>query len=238
MTTSASSEAVVLYQFEISPFCDKVRRALNYKQISYRCVEIPLARGRSIRRFNRMGKVPVIEHQGQYIADSSAILDYLEQHFPQSPLLPASVSERAQAHILEDWADESLYFYEMALRFTTPGNQQRNLPRLLAHDSPLFRRLMQGLVAAGLRLILFMQGTGRKSPERLLRELEGHCDALNALLSEEQWLTGTSFSRADISVYVMLHCIMDAQEAAAILQRYPTIIDWMQRTETLTRPPL
>ena len=33
---------ITLYQFEISPFCDKVRRVLHWKKVPYEIVEVPL----------------------------------------------------------------------------------------------------------------------------------------------------------------------------------------------------
>ena len=55
--------ALVLHQFEVSPFCDKVRRVLHFKHKSFETREVPptetLVR---LRRLNPTGKVPVLEH--------------------------------------------------------------------------------------------------------------------------------------------------------------------------------
>ena len=109
---------IVLHQFEISPFCDKVRRILHVKRIPYEVREVPPSRALTdVRRVNRIGKLPAIEDDGRVIADSTDIAHHLEERFPDPPLLPKHPLERALVHVLEDWADESLYYYEMTLRF-------------------------------------------------------------------------------------------------------------------------
>ena len=46
--------------------------------------------------------VPVLEHDGLILADSPAILEYLEETFPEPPLLPAE-PRRAEIRIFCDW---------------------------------------------------------------------------------------------------------------------------------------
>ena len=80
---------IVLHQFEISPFCDKVRRILHVKRIPYEVREVPPSRALTdVRRVNRIGKLPAIEDEGRVIADSTDIAHHLEQRFPDPPLLP------------------------------------------------------------------------------------------------------------------------------------------------------
>ena len=122
---------MILHQFEISPFCDKIRRVLHLKGQAYEAREVSLLRSpRHLHRENPSGKLPCLEHDGRFVCDSTDIALYLEELFPDPPLLPADPRERALCQLLEDWADESLYFYEMALRFTVPANAKRFVPAL------------------------------------------------------------------------------------------------------------
>ena len=79
---------ITLHQFQISPFCDKVRRILHWKRLDYRIQEVPLARALSVRRINPIGKLPCLEHDGRFVADSTDIAYYLEEKFPEPPILP------------------------------------------------------------------------------------------------------------------------------------------------------
>lgn len=221
---------VILHQFDISPFCIKLRRILRYKNIPFELRDYPLAAGRSIRRFNPTGKLPALEHEGRWICDSTDIAHYLEERFPEPPILPADPEQRALCHIIEDWADESLYFYEMRLRFTLPGNRERNLPRMLAQDRGVAKWFLSRVIPGGLMNILRQQGVGRKSTEQLLIDVERHIDAVAGLLRQRAWLlSGEHPSLADFAVHAMLECFADADEGRMAIERHPTVGQWMQR---------
>ena len=73
---------LVLHQFEVSPFCDKVRRVLHYKRKPYETREVPPTETLTrLRRLNPVGKVPVLEHGDVTVSDSSAISRYLDEQF-------------------------------------------------------------------------------------------------------------------------------------------------------------
>jgi glutathione S-transferase len=230
--------AIVLHQFEISPFCDKVRRILHAKRVPYEVREVPLVRSlRDVRRVNRIGKLPCLEHAGRRVADSTDIAHYLEAAFPAPPLLPADPAERGLCHVLEDWADESLYYYEMVLRFTRPHNAARFVPRLLAHDPPWFRRVASPLLPVLLRRQTAAQGVGRKPSAMVDRDVERHVEALAGLLGEREWLVGQRLSLADIAVFAQLACIRAADEGAKAVERAPAVAAWMERVERATAKP-
>ena len=112
---------ITLHQFQVSPFCDKIRRILHWKGIDYRIQEVPLARAPAIRRINPIGKLPCLEHDGTFVADSTDIAHYLEEKFPEPPILPRDPAERALCHVLDDWADESRQSEGHACQDITPG---------------------------------------------------------------------------------------------------------------------
>src|SRR5438067_3434843 len=115
---------ITLYQFATSPFSEKVRRALNYKQLGFEVHEVDRAAAAAGKygHVSASGKFPALEHDGQAILDSTDILEHLDRAFPERPVLPADARDRALAHVIEDWADESLYFYEMTMRLAWPHN--------------------------------------------------------------------------------------------------------------------
>ena len=74
---------VTLHQFEISPFCQKVRRILRLKEIPFEIREVSALRSTiDVRRINRIGRLPVLEIDGELIADSSEIARVLDERFP------------------------------------------------------------------------------------------------------------------------------------------------------------
>ncbi len=225
---------ITLHQFEISPFCDKIRRILHWKQQPYVVREVPLRDAMSVRKVNPAGKLPCLEHDGRFVADSTDIAYYLEDRFPDPPLVPRDPKLRALCHVFEDWADESLYFYEMRLRFTVDHNTRRNLPLLVAHDPPWMKAAARLVVPRMMRGILGKQGLGRKSLDQIVRDVERHADALSAWLGDGDWLVGDALSLADISVFAELACIRGSEEGAKIVAARPAVERWMARVDRAT----
>ena len=226
---------ITLYQFELSPFCDKIRRVLHWKQQPYEVHEVTLWQALTqVRRLNPVGKLPCLEHDGRFLSDSSDIALYLEERFPTPPLLPADPEPRARCHVLEDWADESLYFYEMRLRFGTKENARRWLPALAAHDTAPFRALALRLLPRHFAAQLRQQGIGRKPLAAVLTDLERHVGALASLLESHDFLVGDALTLADIAVFTQLFCIRATQEGAAAIEKQPRVVHWMSRVDEAT----
>jgi glutathione S-transferase len=225
---------ITLYQFQVSPFCDKVRRILQWKRLEHRIEEVPLARALGVRKINPTGKLPCLEHDGTFIADSTDIAYYLEAKFPEPPILPKDAAERALCHVLDDWADESLYFYEMRLRFTLPHNARRWIPELVHADPRFVKALAPFFIPLMMRRLTRQQGVGRKSREQLLTDVERQVDAIAGLLGQGKWLVGNALSLADLSVYAQLSCIRGAAEGARIIEAHPSVVAWMERVDGAT----
>jgi glutathione S-transferase len=49
---------------------------------------------------NPRGKVPTIKHGDTVIYESDAILQYLEETYPEHPLLPTDKNERTLAYVM------------------------------------------------------------------------------------------------------------------------------------------
>lgn len=223
-----------LYQFEISPFCDKVRRILNVKGQDYAIREVKISEAGRLREISPSGKYPVLDHDGTRIADSTDIAHYLETRFPAPRLVPADPAQAALAHVLEDWADESLYFQEMTMRLVWPQNARHWAPILLKDEGALFRMIGPRMVPKVAARQSRAQGTGRKSQGQVIADLTRHADALVQLLGDRSYLVGNALSLADISVFAQLFCIDGTPEGKAVIDARPTLRGWMTRIDQET----
>ncbi len=76
---------------------ERVRIALNLKGIGYEYMLVGALASSEYHKLNPQGLLPTLDVDGRCIAQSSAILEYLEETHPLKPLLPAGPILRAQA---------------------------------------------------------------------------------------------------------------------------------------------
>ena len=94
-----------LYSFFRSSAAFRVRIALNLKQLRYETVAIHLRRNEQAnsryRALNPQGLVPTLEDDdGRRFIQSLAIIEYLDEIHPASPLLPPGAADRARVRAL------------------------------------------------------------------------------------------------------------------------------------------
>lgn len=90
-----------LYTFFRSSASYRVRIALNLKGLDYDQLPIHLRRGGgeqfgcAYKAINPQGLVPTLEDGGRHLTQSLAIIEYLEERYPEPPLLPSDPADRA-----------------------------------------------------------------------------------------------------------------------------------------------
>jgi maleylacetoacetate isomerase len=88
-----------LYTYYRSTAAFRVRIALNLKGVPYESVSMHLRHGEhdsaEYRKLNPQGLIPALEDDGVVISQSLAIIEYLEEKFPEVPLLPRAIADRA-----------------------------------------------------------------------------------------------------------------------------------------------
>ena len=93
-----------LYGYFRSSASYRVRIALNMKGLDYEQASIHLAKGRQFTpEFSEVSPqnlVPVLEHEGRRLHQSLAIIQYLDEKFPQPALLPKDSVDRSRVRSL------------------------------------------------------------------------------------------------------------------------------------------
>ena len=92
---------IILYGSPLSTYTAKVRLALNWRGLAFEERE-PEGGYKSAAWSARvaMGTIPALDHDGFLLAESEVILEYLEETFPDRPLLPAQPQARAVVRCL------------------------------------------------------------------------------------------------------------------------------------------
>jgi glutathione S-transferase len=130
----------------VSPYVRKVLVCMELKGIDYEVDPItPFFGNDEFRRLSPLRRIPILIDDELVLTDSSVIAEYLEDSFPDPPLLPADAKERARARWLEEFADTRLgdvfiwgLFYPKMVHprvWGEPGDERR-IEHCLASEIP------------------------------------------------------------------------------------------------------
>ncbi|MEQ9450841.1 MAG: glutathione S-transferase family protein [Pseudomonadales bacterium] len=98
-----------LYGVALSPFVRKASFALEHYGIGYESIPtFPGDESPEFRAISPLGKIPVLEHDGFTIPDTSVIIRYLDRIADGPSLFPEDPLEEARALWLEEYADSRL----------------------------------------------------------------------------------------------------------------------------------
>lgn len=100
---------IIVHGVPLSPFARKVYLALRYKGLEFEIKMVPPGdTSEEFKKISPLSKIPVLEHDGFTTPDSSVILRYLDQQFPDKPLYPSDPKMQARATWLEEFGDTKL----------------------------------------------------------------------------------------------------------------------------------
>jgi glutathione S-transferase len=209
----ASGAKPVLWHIRISHYSEKVRWALDYKGVEHER-RAPAAGGHMLVALwltrGRHKTFPILELDGEAIADSSGIIEALERRWPEPPLYPADPEQRRRALELEDYFDEELGPQIRRLSWHEAVRDREFLERVIEPDLPaplrrvgLARATTTRYVSAfvGLRYGVRPAEAAARARERVVAAL----DRLEAELDGRDHLVGNSFTVADLTAATIFY---------------------------------
>lgn len=148
--------SLVLYDAPRCPYAARVRIVLAEKGVEVDVVEIDLSdRPDWLYEKNPAGRVPVVEEDGRPLPESAVIMEFLEERYPDPPLLPPDPADRAFVRLLIFRHDELTDPY-YALRRGDEGAAERLDLALAVLDAALAERAFLGGAEFGLADIAYV----------------------------------------------------------------------------------
>ena len=100
---------LIVYEHPLSPYAQKVKISLREKGVPFE-TRLPEGIGTGttaggFAKANPRGEVPALIHGDVEIFDSTIILEYIEEMWPQPPMMPKAPAERARMRMIEDVMD-------------------------------------------------------------------------------------------------------------------------------------
>ena len=195
---------ITVYGPAQAPFVVKVGLALRMKKLAFEVVEP--AGPEDFQRWNpETGLLPVIDVDGTRVADSSKILDWIDAHFPEPPLLARDPRIARAQRGLEQWTGETFYYYW--LRWL---RELFDLPEIAEQPktgtSPMVGELARLGILSRMRQAIAERATGMELGN-LDNEFERRLDDLIGFLGARPFFHADRPSRADLTVVAFLRSL-------------------------------
>lgn len=227
-----------LYQFSLCPFCNKVRAALELKGIEFVAVEVSPRNKKELPELPQgtPRKVPVLQAGGQTIADSTAIMKYIEETMPgKMSFRPDRDDEQERAEEIEEWVDAE---FIQSLPTVLYGTRQeaRQAARIIARGSKLGAVQNFAMRVAG-SLIM------RQVAKRILKKsgktdahtwVNGNVQQFSSWLADKPYVTGEQLSIGDVAMHGALTCVKEFPIFAEAMSE-GGIAQWYERVDETRR---
>jgi glutathione S-transferase len=229
--TAVPQRGLVLYNAPPSTCSQKVRLALAEKSLPWHDRRVDLRANEHLEDWylalNPNAVVPTLLHDGRIILDSSVINEYLDEVFPQVPLVPADPYERARmrawkqyidevptpairvpsfnAFVLKNWSQLSDREFERAVETRTVRKH--------------FYRKMEG-----------RGGFGKADMDEALEQLREALERMEKALADGPWMVGEQLTIADLAL-VPTVVRLDDLKLERLWNGLPRVAGWYARIQ-------
>jgi glutathione S-transferase len=130
---SESTAMLTLYDFGNSVCCQKVRITLRAKSLAWEAIRVDLFKSEQYDpkylKLNPKGVVPTLVHDGKPVIESTLICEYLDQTFPNPPLIPADPWLQSRMRLWSKMVDEGLHDGVTEISFSAMFRERmKNMP--------------------------------------------------------------------------------------------------------------
>lgn len=197
-------EDLHLFHFGLSSCSQRVRLALEEKGLAWRGYHVDLSRFEHLsdtyQAINPAGVVPVLIHRQQVVADSIAIIQYLDDQFPSHPLMPLTEQERNNAGLWLKRASE----LERPLKTLTYDRIFRKT-RQPDEDDLRFYAEHQGNQELVEFFTRYVRGFSVEELAQCEKKLGDFLEYADSVLEENRFLFGNTLTLADVAVIPIVH---------------------------------
>ena len=222
---------LTLYHVLASTCSKKVRMCLAEKGLEWESRLLNLQKFEQhdpdYLKLNPKGVVPTLVHDGQPICESTHIIDYLEENFPEPSLSPSDATGMARMKQWEQWSDDVGYAavyvptWDKLSRPVAEKLSDQELETVLSRVPTEERRTRWLQVARG--------GFSDAEIESAYDKMRQTFERIEAALAEGAFLSGDALSLGDIAMVPFVERMVDLRPDLAGADRYPRMHDWLAR---------
>lgn len=221
---------LILHHAWASTCSQKVRLCLAEKDLPYEQRVLDLRRfdqlEPSFLALNPAGYVPVLEHDGFVLAESTVINDYLDDCFPQMPLRPSAPRGRAEVALWNRHVDEVT---SPAIKL--PSFEQNIRPALASRPTAEIEAAVARMPNPETARNWREAAHGGIASDRLTQAraaLGETLDRMESTLTRGPWLIGEQYTLADVNMAPFVHRLT-ALEGYFLPRDWPRVAAWYDR---------
>jgi glutathione S-transferase len=216
-------DTLILHHYPASPFAEKIRRVLAFKQLAYRSVIIPdvMPKPDVLALTGGYRRTPILQIGADIYCDTALICQVLEQRSAEPALYPPHLL--GVSRIVAQWADSTLFWAAMAYNL-----QPRGAAALFAQQPPEAAKAFvadRGAMSAGMQ---------RLRPQDATAAYRSYLRRIAHMVEEHDFLFGDQPCVADFAAYHPLWftrvCV---PTMADIFEPVPAVLEWMDRIAAL-----
>lgn len=214
---------LILHHYPNSPFSEKIRLILGYKQLAWKSVVIPalMPKPDVLALTGGYRKTPFLQVGADVFCDSALISDVLEHLQPTPSIYPEP--GKGLARTIAQWADSSLFWAAMAHNLGPKGAAQ-----MFAGGPP------EAAMAFSEDRKAMSTGMVRLRPADAAAAYKSYLRRLSDMLDDQPFLLGQVPCIADFSAYHPLWFTrVRTPVVADILAHTPAVLDWMDRMNAI-----
>lgn len=232
---------LMLYQFPISHYCEKVRWALEYKNIEYKKVNLlPGLHANKAKKLCSRSSLPILVHDKKVLNESSEIISYLDHIFPQKLLTPTDPQLKQEALQWEQFADKQLGPDVRRICYHTLLDHPDIIIPYFTNDGPWYGNIY--MKATYPRLSKTMRNLMKLDDAEMItvrKRLAHSIQTAITHIDDRIFFAGDIFSRADLAVASLLAPLCrtkkygiewpekDPEPLASTIDEYKDKLDWV-----------
>lgn len=226
---------ITLYTFpaafglrNVSPFCLKVEMALQWLGLDYEIEEM------SDPRKAPKGKLPFISVNGEKIADSEIILEYLDKQSDGKLFGQLSDDQVARGTAYTRLAEDHLYWIMVASRWLDDQWWPNVVEGFFGSMPFPMKQLVKTVARAQVRKTYDLQGLGKHSLDEQKGFARRDLEALNKAVSQSDFLVGDSLTVYDFAVAALISGAVDNKPdtwLSPIIREFAGVCEYAERVQ-------
>jgi glutathione S-transferase len=215
---------LILHQYQLSPFSEKVRRVLAWKGLAWSSVRAPAVMPKPdlVALTGGYRKIPVLQIGNHVYCDTARICEVLDATQPEPPLYPSPL-----AAVFAEWADSALFESSVPM-IMRPTRLDDLVQWLTPEEQASMLEDRKAMRKDALRLT--------PGPKTLVANFTAYVHRIEDALTARPFLLGEAPSIADFSVYHSVWIV--SRVSPERIERFGHVREWMTRIGAFPDPPI